>query len=391
MLSVRANRVRRARRKAGYVAVLAAAGLAMAACSSSGGGTAQASGSASGSAASADGGSPAVASALAKYQAQPTFTAPGPAFDAKAAAGKTVWVVPTSSAVPLVIQDETAIKQALGTVGVKSQAVTTSGLVTEWVNGIDQAVSQKADGIILIGVDPNLVRPQLAAAAAAHIPVVYTFSITGQPVAPYVTGNAAIDYPEAGDVMVLKAIADTDGNAHIALIESKELASHQSMIPAIKAELKATCPACTIETTIDVPIADWSTQITSDVTTARNSNPKINIVMPLSDTMAEYVIPALRSASSSQVKIETEGASAAIVAQVPDDISSDIGWSNPWVGYASADQVLRGMTGTAAVKSENIPIVLFDSANATKVGKQDPSVYFGTAFINGYRKLWGAA
>ena len=151
----RDKRVRR-----GALVGAATLALALSACSSSGGSSSATSGSQSAAAASspsaaASGSSSAGSSLITQYEAQPTFKAPGPSFDAKKASGKTVWVIPTTSQVSVVPDVEAAMKTALATAGVKTQLVTTAGEVSQWVQGMSSAVSQKASAIVLLGIDPG--------------------------------------------------------------------------------------------------------------------------------------------------------------------------------------------------------------------------------------------
>jgi ribose transport system substrate-binding protein len=390
----RVARDKRVRRGAA-VGMLALA-LGLSACSSSGGSSSSSAASqspaAASSAAAATSGSAAGSGLVTQYEAQPTFKAPGAGFDAKKAAGKTVWVIPTTSQVSVVPDVEAAMKTALDTAGVKTQLVTTSGLVSQWVQGMSNAVSQKADAIVLLGIDPTLIAPQIAAAAAAKIPVIYTFSYDGQPIAKNVSAVAAINYPTIAKVLVQKALLDTSNNAHIIVIKAPELAPQTLMTATMTTELKADCPSCTIDQVLEEPIANWSTNILGDTKTALLAHPDANVIIPLCDSMNEWVIPAVNGANaSSRIKIETVDATPSTVQQIgKTPLSGDMGYSNPWVGWASADQALRLMTGSPAVADENIPSVLFDSTNVAKA-TGDLSSYYGNSYVAGYEGLWGTS
>lgn len=378
----------RSRRRSGaaLTAASAVAALGLCACSS---GPSSSSGSSSGSPSTAAGSGPGAAS-VTGFEARPAFVAPGPAFDARKAAGKTVWVVPTTSQVSVVPEVEAAMTAALGTAGVKIKLVTTAGLESQWVQGIETAVAQKAAAIVLLGISPTLVAPQLADAAKAGIPVVYTFSYQGLPVPQNVGGVVSINYPTIAKVIADKAILDTHGDAHVLIIKSPDLPPQGYMTQTITGELARECPKCTVEKVLNEPIADWATQINSDTRTALLGDPKINAVIPLSDSMNEWVVPALRAANpSGQVKIYTVDGTPAIVSEIKDGtITGDNGYSNQWVGWASADQALRLMTGTAPVADENVPFVLYDSANIARA-PGDLSTYYGDPEVTGYKKLWG--
>jgi ribose transport system substrate-binding protein len=329
---------------------------------------------------------------LAQAEAKPTFVSPGKAFDARAAAGKTVWVIPTTSEVPLVGDVEAATKAALSEVKVKTHLVTTTGLVSDWVTGINSAISEKAAAIILLGIDPADVGPQLASAKSHHIPVVYTFAYQGQKVAANVGGVVGIPYQTIAKIMVLQALADTNGAAQIAIINSAgDLPPQTVMTTVIQNTLTQMCPTnCSVQDVLQVPIASWATAIQGDVSTALIAHPTINVFIPLSDAMTEWVVPAIAQANdTSKVKVETVDGTPNFIEEIPSGkVTSDMGWLNQWVGWASADQALRLITKSGAVANENVPAVLFNSTNASKASGNLIS-YFGTPYIKGYRKLWG--
>lgn len=374
---------------------MAALAVVASACSSNGSQAPTSSGTTSTAAASPAASGPATSGSglLAKYEAQPTFTAPGPAFNAEAAAGKTVWAIPTTSQNSVVTQTEAALQAALALAGVKTHLVTTSGLESDWTTGITNAIAQKAGAIILLGISPQLIAPQLAQAAKADIPVVYTWSYLGSPAPTYLNVGAyvAIDYPTIGQVLIQQAIADTNGKAHIAIIRSPDLPPQTWMTQSMQSYLPTTgCTQCKIEKVIAIPIADWAADINTDVRSALIADPSINVIIPLSDGMSEWVTPAVREANST-AKVETVDATPVFAEQVGKGaISADMGWSDPWVGWASADQALRLMTGHPAAPNENVPNVLVNSTNATKAsGNLSP--LFGAAYIGGYEKLWGVS
>ena len=100
--------------------------------------------------------------------------APGPAFDAKAkAGGKTIFVIPASSQVPFVSTISSHITRIAGLAGVKMTAWDNQGQPSQWVQGMDAAIAQKASAIVLLaGNDPAGLQPQIKAAKAKGIPTI---------------------------------------------------------------------------------------------------------------------------------------------------------------------------------------------------------------------------
>jgi ribose transport system substrate-binding protein len=62
--------------------------------------------------------------------------------------------------------------------------------------------------------------------------------------------------------------------------------------------------------------------------------------------------------------------------------------SATWEGYAVMDNILRVLTGMDPLPAQNYPVRLITDDN---VSEALPNVdkAFGTAFVDGYKKLWG--
>lgn len=147
------------------VAALAAGLALVAGCGSDEG--APSSGSASGGANVA-----AAQRLLDKYSAEPTFSPPGEAFDAKAGMqGKKIMEIPVTSEIPLtqVISKEMATQAER--IGFELQIWENQGQSDQWVRGMETAIAQDYDAIDLLGIDPKLLKPQIDKARAAGIKV----------------------------------------------------------------------------------------------------------------------------------------------------------------------------------------------------------------------------
>ena len=100
--------------------------------------------------------------------------APGPAFDAKAkAGGKTIFIIPASSQIPFVSTIANHIKRIAALAGVKVTIWQNQGQPSQWVQGMNAAIAQKANAIVLLaGNDPAGLQPQIKAAKAKGIPTI---------------------------------------------------------------------------------------------------------------------------------------------------------------------------------------------------------------------------
>ena len=158
-----------------------------AACSSGGSSSPDA---APGSAAASGGGVPAAVTAtLNKYLAEPVFAPPGPAVDVAKLRGKKVFVIPIEET-PFTQAVEAGEKAAAQAAGVQLTFYPNQGQVSQWVQGMQTAIAEKPDLIILdTSPDPRQLQPQIAAAKAAGIPVLVThFYDASSPQPPGVRG-----------------------------------------------------------------------------------------------------------------------------------------------------------------------------------------------------------
>jgi ribose transport system substrate-binding protein len=223
---------------------------------------------------------------LDKYRAVPQFTAPGPAFDAKAkAGGKTLFVIPASSQVPFVATINNNMKRIAGMAGVKMTTWQNQGQPSQWVQGMNAAIAQGASAIVLLaGNDPAGLQPQIKAAKAKGIPTIVAHLYDEhQPSAPNVGGLVNIPYNIAGQLIADHAIADTNGKTDALVVTINQVKSTVPMVAGIKSEFGKYCHGCKLTYT-DVTIPDIATKIQPNVQAALTADPNINYVICLYDS-----------------------------------------------------------------------------------------------------------
>lgn len=386
----------RTTRKTRSLGALAAIGavLLIAACSSSGN-----SGS-SGTTSSSGGGGANVAAAKAlldKYLSVPTFTAPGPKFDAKGASGKKVEMISLTDEVAFNVYIEQAMKAALATAGVQATDFTDSGSVSEWVQGMETAISDKDSAVALIGIDPGQIGPQITAAQKAGVKVIdgqYTDISEPYP-APF-TSLPRVDSQDIldGELEGASAIVNRNGAAHVLAVESTDSPDSTTMVTGISKIFAEDCKACTLSV-VNVPIADWTTSGQSTVQSALTAHPDTNFVIPTFDAMVSTFVAAAINASgnSGSYEIATADGSPAELKMLEqhDLVVTDVGVGYQWVGWMYADQILRALTGTAAASTttEVAPVRVFTSANVASTGTP-PSVSagYGDGYQSSFPSLW---
>ena len=195
------------------------------------------------------------AAQLAPYRQLPKFEAPGEAFDARACMkDKQILSIPASSAVPFLKIIETSMAKVVKDIGFNLKEWENQGQPTQWVQGIDYAISNKYNLIdLLAGADPRFLEPQVKAAKDAGLKVIAAH-LTGfeQPPPGGVNGVVPIDYKRAGALLADWAIWKTDGNVNAIVLTVNDVLSTDSMVSGLKEEF-AQCPRCKVNY-INIPI-----------------------------------------------------------------------------------------------------------------------------------------
>jgi ribose transport system substrate-binding protein len=330
---------------------------------------------------------------LKPYLTLPKFEAAGPAFDAqKCMAGKKILGLPVSSANPFTKN----INMAMGGVGKKVGFTFTEwenqGQPSQWVQGMNYAVNNKYDLIDLLGgTDPRVLAPQVKQATDKGIKVIAShYSGFEQAIPPGVSGVVPIDYYRSGQLLAAWAVAKTDGKANAIVVVSTEVNSTESMINGIKEELEKHCKECKYKI-INAPVPEWSTKIQSSVQAALLADPSINYVLPIYDSMSQFVVPAITiTGKQDSVKIATFNGTPFVLGLVQDGkVEMDIGENLDWIGHAVMDAEMRLLCGLAPIKDPKIPFYVFDKSNARNAGRPPKlSTGYGDAYLAGYDKLW---
>jgi ribose transport system substrate-binding protein len=322
----------------------------------------------------------------------------GPPFDARKAAGKTVWYIGTDMSIPILQTIAGQLKQALATVGVHLQICDGKGEPSQWNACANDAVDRHADAIIVESFPPQLIAGPLAHAKAAGIPVINGNNTdpTG-PLAPGTDANVAFQYSKSGRLTADWVIADSNGKANVLVIATSDVPNSSALVNnGYLAEFKARCPGCTV-TTKEIPISQWSTGLGPLTQSSLTANPNIDYVIPAYDGMSTFVDPAIQSAGKAgSVKVATFNADLQPMQQMARHnlIYVDVGSDNTYEGWAYADQALRLMTGTKPVPNEFVPIRVFTRDNVTGLqltqSAVNSGVWFGPpTYVAEYKRLWG--
>ncbi|MGC8513285.1 MAG: sugar ABC transporter substrate-binding protein [Acidimicrobiales bacterium] len=387
-----------------FGASLAALGLAAGACSS--GGTSSTSSSptsTSGASAttvagtsSGSGGGSGVAQATAlinKYLGDPAFNSPGPAVNVAALKGKTIFSIPASSSVAFVNTVDQVMGQYAKDLGINYTDYPNQQEQSQWVQGMDQAISSKVNAIdLLAGIPPEQLTPQLQQAKAAGIPVVDTNERdASQPTNPLIAGYAFAPFNLAGKLMAAWAVQQTQGKANVLVVTSNADVSSQAVQDGVNSEIQAVCSTCKVSA-VNVNPVDWATKLQTTVEGELSSNPGINYILPVFDSMSLFVAPGIVAAGKSgQVHVASFNGTPAILDMIRtgDVVTMDVGENTADVAAAGLDQLMRVMSNMSP-GDEQINVRVLDKSNVSDAGvpAQNGQGY-GNAFLQGYAQTWG--
>jgi ribose transport system substrate-binding protein len=336
---------------------------------------------------------------LERFRKLPAFRPPGPAFDAaRELRGKKIVEIPITSEVPFVTAFERGMKQAADAVGAELVVYKNQGEPSQWIQGIRTAIAQGADAITLLAQDPSLLGPQIEQAEKAGIPVIVLRTTgEGEPcqAGPNgdVYGTTCVPGPfeQAGRLEADWVIADSGADASVLVITSNDARSTRSLVRGMKDEFATRCPGCDVRY-VDVAIPDWAREVRGEVQSAFVRDPEIDYVIPIYDSMSQYVVPAIRASGKvGRVRIATFNGTPFVLKMVQDEdiVQMDVGENLSWIGWASMDQAFRVIAGEPAVSTENTPLRVFDDRNVADAG--EPPGFdrgYGRAYVEGYRRLW---
>ncbi len=353
--------------------------------------------------------------ALKKYvaaqQSPPAWHAPGPAVNAvRALKGKKIVTFPISSEIDACnLKGQQGYLDAEATkLGAKVTALSSNTGPTGWQSNLTQAITDKANAVVMLcGPSAALIAPQLAALKAHHIPVVDgNYNQTGGSKAfPFTNLSAESGVDTAGGLKT--ALADALINlkgkaAHILFLNSPQVAQYQGATNELKRAMSQWCKSCTIVKQEDFGTQDWSgPKEISAVTSDLQGNPSINTVIVTFDGMTDGIESAVQSAAGSHpgLKMYAWGGGLAEIkaVQTSSTFVGDSGPNEKWDAYAQLDQVIRLLAHKAPAKltKEIAPNMYFTKQNAASfsVGGKGTAysdkAFANGAFVNDYLHLWG--
>jgi len=262
-----------------------------------------------------------------------------------------------------------------------------------WIQGGTTAGAEGLGGTdVQGGLPPDVRRPQSVEAQSAGVKVTAThnWDATTQPTPDFMDGAANTDYVTIGQIIAAWTIVQTEGKVNALVLGPDEITPTAPLRDAILGYLEAHCPDCTTKY-INVPVNDWATQGQPAVQNALLADPTINYVLPVYDSMSQFIVPAIQIAGSSAKIVSYNGTPFVLdMMRDGDIVEMNVGESLGWVGMAGTDANMRLLCGEAPVGTLNTPAFIFTDENVETAG--NPATFndgYGDVHIAGFRALWG--
>jgi ribose transport system substrate-binding protein len=311
--------------------------------------------------------------------------------------GKTIGILSAAQGDPLDLKEADSVQAAATAVGWKSVVLDGKGSPAEWNASIQQFIQQKVDGIFNVAVADNTVPAAMAAAAAAHIPVISVGAgtLASKPIAHPSFASVDLPYGFMGQMEGYYMVAASNGTAKAAFMTSNLVPAVNQLITGSEDIVKQ-CAGCKV---LDTSEVNLNANITPGIATqtqsllSRFGKGQIDYIVPPLDFMTEGATQALTAAGRSDVKLLTNGCvpgvtpgldmirkgGPVIFCNTPDE---------DWFGWAAVDQMGRHFAGLPT-SNFLLPLAFWDPSNLTSATPDSPSTYSPFDFKSYYKKLWG--
>ncbi|MGH3854225.1 MAG: sugar ABC transporter substrate-binding protein [Pseudonocardiaceae bacterium] len=313
--------------------------------------------------------------------------------------GKQVAVI-TKDINPFIQSIKDGISAAAGKAGMTTLTSNPAGGAADVARQISQAIAQHASAVITVGFTTGEIAAPLQQAHSAGVPVVQLF-VTDPGAPPASAGVFAYVSPcyscigaAMADIVIHDSAShNPGGRADAVFVNAPDVGIATLEAKGFTAQMRRHCPRCTTMVS-EAPIAQWGTQIPSIAAAA--ADPKVNYIVPVFDTAAPLIVPALAAANAAgRVKLVSSNGGQAQLQDMRDASSpqwvGNVGVNGAWIGWASMDEVFRALTSHPALADEKIGFRAFTPSNVGSLDlSRNPSTWYGgTDFGAEYLRLWG--
>ncbi|MFJ9627369.1 sugar ABC transporter substrate-binding protein [Streptomyces sp. NPDC091280] len=317
----------------------------------------------------------------------------GPTSAPKPAAKADLQVIACSKSATACMSSANGVVAAAKALGWTAEIIDGGGTPQGYSQAFDTAISRGPDAIIGIAVPTLAVGDKLAEARSKGIITVVNGDTRPKSGTLY-DAYVSFRMPLMESLLAYAEIARTNGKADSIVVTDP---SAPSLIEAMGQYKKvmATCSGCrTTDVSWKITDAADPTKVNSIVTGALAKDPTAtSLVLPYSVGLPAAVQAVASAGKSDQVKILVKDAdSTGLEALKSGQVLYNAGASPAWAGWATVDQVVRGMAKQPYLPGDRtgLGVVTFDRATVpagTDIDKWSGMVDFASE----YKKIWGVS
>lgn len=320
-----------------------------------------------------------------------TFTYPGDAFDATAAAGKSVAIISWDDRIPILDQWGGTIQAAFEEYGVRVTR-SSADFDIESIPGLfSQAASARVD-LIVTNAIPGVVVPF---DVVGDIPVMTTNQTAKPGVDPAdgIITDVSFDYTIPARLMAKWYIVNSEGGAlgDALVVASEGQASSPIMVEEIDAIMAELCPDCNVTFT-DAQLDAWfDGTLANETRNALTANPNLKFVLPIYDGMTlAGTDPGIADAGSDATQSSFNATPDVMRGIGTSSVRMDVGCPNDWFSYAVVDASMRIFAGAPLITDYGITCRVFDVDN---IGDINPATevstnWYGIDFLAEFKQYW---
>lgn len=235
---------------------------------------------------------------------------------------------------------------------------------TVWNQTVKQAVDSGVDGIIAVSADPNLYGDAMESVAAAGVPFVLTQQTPGDQDVEGISTYIAPD-PKVGGADVAEwLIADSDGQAHVLLLDVPGFTNVQQRTAAIAATLEADCPDCVVYKA-DITPATLGTSLAPLVTSQLQQHPDIDYIWGSDDCCVSFMQQGIQQAGrTGTVKLMSmTGYPQQMTQLTTGEMDLELASPTPFSAWLAVDSLARLMAEQPTQEFWVLPQRIWTAAN----------------------------
>lgn len=259
---------------------------------------------------------------------------------------------------------------------------------------LQQAISEGPDFIVMSGVPTAVMKPQMAAAQKAGIPVISCSTVEKPEPGGYAAQCVGSEEREA-EYIGRWMINDSEGNAHVAVLTLPLYPILGTETNYFEKKFEKECPGCSYELVELTPEELGAGSVPQKVVGFLQSNPEINYVFSTFNDPARGLPEILKSSGyGEKVKVVGAAADASIIQGIPDKYAAFTQAPHGWMSWAMIDAAARLSVGDEITEKyeEEIytdPLWVIDTKEAAESLKSVGYEWPGPeGFEESFEKLW---